>query len=70
MRGELEKIRDWLVQNPQRQKEKREIIPFILRWLERNRNRRPALPEARKMPETSFDLEAIRQRMLENSGGC
>ncbi len=70
VRGELEKIRDWLVQNPQRQKEKREIIPFILRWLERNRNRRPALPEARKMPETSFDLEAIRQRMLENSGGC
>ncbi len=70
VRGELEKIRDWLVQNPQRQKEKREIIPFILRWLERNRNQRPAPPEARKMPEPSFDLEAIRQRMLENSGGC
>ena len=70
VREELEKIQAWLLKNPQRRRDKNEIIPFILRWLEKNRRRAPASARrAKERPEPSFDLEEIRRLMLEDSGG-
>ena len=70
VREELKKIRTWLLQNPQRQQGKDEIIPFILRWLEKNQKRAASpAPRGKETPAPSYDLEAIRRQMLENTAG-
>ena len=74
--AQLAKMRAWLLAHPERRKRKQEIIPFVLRWLEKAQKAQkppvcpaaPAASMARAEPP-SFNLEAIRQLMLENSGG-
>ena len=73
--AQLAKMRAWLLAHPERRKRKQEIIPFVLRWLEKAQKAQrppvcpaaPAASMARAEPP-SFNLEAIRQLMLENSG--
>ncbi len=74
--AQLAKMRAWLLAHPERRKRKQEIIPFVLRWLEKAQKAkrppvRPAAPAASMAgaEPPSFNLEAIRQLMLENSGG-
>ena len=74
--AQLAKMRVWLLAHPERRKRKQEIIPFVLRWLEKAQKAkrppvRPAAPAASMAgaEPPSFNLEAIRQLMLENSGG-
>ena len=73
--AQLAKMRVWLLAHPERRKRKQEIIPFVLRWLEKAQKAkrppvRPAAPAASMAgaEPPSFNLEAIRQLMLENSG--
>ena len=73
---QLAKMRAWLLAHPERRKRKQEIIPFVLRWLEKAQKAKkppvcPAAPAASMAgaEPPSFNLEAIRQLMLENSGG-
>ena len=70
---QLAKMRAWLLAHPERRKRKQEIIPFVLRWLEKAQKPPvcPAAPAASMAgaEPPSFNLEAIRQLMLENSGG-
>ena len=73
---QLAKMRAWLLAHPERRKRKQEIIPFVLRWLEKAQKAQrppvcPAAPAASMAgaEPPSFNLEAIRQLMLENSGG-
>ncbi len=73
--AQLAKMRAWLLAHPERRKRKQEIIPFVLRWLEKAQKAkrppvRPAAPAASMAgaEPPSFNLEAIRQLMLENSG--
>ena len=73
---QLAKMRAWLLAHPERRKKKQEIIPFVLRWLEKAQKAQrppvcPAAPAASMAgaEPPSFNLEAIRQLMLENSGG-
>ena len=72
---QLAKMRAWLLAHPERRKRKQEIIPFVLRWLEKAQKTQkppvcPAAPAASMAgaEPPSFNLEAIRQLMLENSG--
>ena len=72
---QLAKMRAWLLAHPERRKRKQEIIPFVLRWLEKAQKAQrppvcPAAPAASMAgaEPPSFNLEAIRQLMLENSG--
>ena len=74
--AQLAKMRAWLLAHPERRKRKQEIIPFVLRWLEKAQKAQrppvcPAAPAASMAgaEPPSFNLEAIRQLMLENSGG-
>ncbi len=74
--AQLAKMRVWLLAHPERRKRKQEIIPFVLRWLEKAQKAQrppvcPAAPAASMAgaEPPSFNLEAIRQLMLENSGG-
>ena len=74
--AQLAKMRAWLLAHPERRKKKQEIIPFVLRWLEKAQKAQrppvcPAAPAASMAgaEPPSFNLEAIRQLMLENSGG-
>ena len=73
--AQLAKMRAWLLAHPERRKRKQEIIPFVLRWLEKAQKAQrppvcPAAPAASMAgaEPPSFNLEAIRQLMLENSG--
>ncbi len=73
--AQLAKMRAWLLAHPERRKKKQEIIPFVLRWLEKAQKAQrppvcPAAPAASMAgaEPPSFNLEAIRQLMLENSG--
>ncbi len=73
--AQLAKMRVWLLAHPERRKRKQEIIPFVLRWLEKAQKAQrppvcPAAPAASMAgaEPPSFNLEAIRQLMLENSG--
>ena len=73
--AQLAKMRAWLLAHPERRKRKQEIIPFVLRWLEKAQKAKkppvcPAAPAASMAgaEPPSFNLEAIRQLMLENSG--
>jgi len=74
--AQLAKMRAWLLAHPERRKRKQELIPFVLRWLEKAQKAKkppvcPAAPAASMAgaEPPSFNLEAIRQLMLENSGG-
>ncbi len=73
--AQLAKMRAWLLAHPERRKRKQELIPFVLRWLEKAQKAKkppvcPAAPAASMAgaEPPSFNLEAIRQLMLENSG--
>lgn len=64
--GELRKMRDWLTAHPERAMVKKDIVPFILRWLEKA-NKTRSKPAAQK--PTSYDLDEIKQFIFENSMG-
>lgn len=68
---ELQKMRGWFLKNPSKRRNSRDLIPFVLRWLNRVQRSCPRRKEAVLPPpeEWSFSLDEIRQLMLKNSGG-
>lgn len=75
--AELRKMQDWLLAHPDRLTARKDVIPFILRWLEKNTKQRPSGSAAASAsasgsassPKPSFDLDEIYRLMISNSGG-
>lgn len=66
--GELAKMRRWLLDHPDRQRVKKDLVPFVQRWLDKADSR----AAAKRVPPAegpSFVLDEIRQLVEQNSAG-
>lgn len=67
---ELLRMRDWLRLHPERLEREKDVIPFILRWLEKRRREQTARVPADPGPRRpSYDLDEIEAFILDNSCG-
>lgn len=67
--GELAKMRRWLLDHPDRQRVKKDLVPFVQRWLDKADSRAAAAKRVPPAEGPSFDLDEIRQLVAQNSAG-